>query len=64
MRRCRWRYFITRSRALLQPEQAHMQLRRKGAGGLFLLEDQAASAHAHLPMQLAALQYRLDKDAR
>ena len=44
------------TRVLLQPEQAHMQLRREGAGSLFLMEDQAAAAHAYLPAQLAALQ--------
>jgi hypothetical protein len=41
-----------------------MQLRREGASGLFLMEDQAAAAHAHLPTQLAALHQRLDNDAR
>ncbi len=41
-----------------------MQLRGEGASGLFMMEGQATSPHAHLPMQLAALQQRLDNDAR
>jgi hypothetical protein len=32
-----------------------MQLRGKGASGLFMMEGQATSTHAHLPMQLTAL---------
>ncbi len=41
-----------------------MQLRGEGAGGLFMMEGQATPTHAHLPMQLAALQQWFDNDAR
>jgi hypothetical protein len=34
---------------LAATEQAHMQLRGEGAGGLLLVEDQAAPAHVHFP---------------
>lgn len=56
------RELATQRLGLLQPDQAHMQLRSKGAGGVLFVKGQGAASHAHLPMQLSALVQGFDNN--